>query len=99
MIFEFCLRVRNPTDPSDPVAGGTLTFAAGETSETIEIEIINDSLGESTEYFLVNLDNATNSALGNPRQMRVEIIDDDQPTVSLANASFSVSEVFARKWR
>ena len=71
---------------------GTLTFAAGETSKTIDIAILNDTLGEPTEYFLVNLDNGTNAALGNPRQARVEIVDDDQPTVSLTAASYSVNE-------
>ncbi|MEM8863182.1 MAG: Calx-beta domain-containing protein [Chloroflexota bacterium] len=71
---------------------GRLTFAAGETSKTIDITILNDTLGEPTEYFLVNLDNATNAALGNPRQARVEIVDDDQPNVSLSAANYSVNE-------
>ncbi|MCP4597186.1 Calx-beta domain-containing protein [Neptuniibacter sp.] len=45
-------------------ASGTLTFAEGETEQTVVIDIIDDTLPEDAESFLFKLDNATNSTLG-----------------------------------
>ncbi|HEY9878919.1 MAG TPA: Calx-beta domain-containing protein, partial [Leptolyngbyaceae cyanobacterium] len=44
-------------------AQGTLTFAAGETSKTIAVPIINDTAVESTESFNVVLSNATQAKI------------------------------------
>ena len=41
---------------------GTLSFAAGETSKTIVLNITNDNVYEGTEEFYVNLTNPTGSA-------------------------------------
>ena len=38
---------------------GTLSFAAGETSKTIEVPIVDDVFVEGSENFTVNLSNAT----------------------------------------
>jgi len=38
---------------------GTLTFAAGETSKTINLSVNGDRLGEYDEYFYLNLTGAT----------------------------------------
>jgi hypothetical protein len=55
------------TAPSDYKSkSGTLTFTSGVTSQTIEIEIIDDGTGEQTEWFSVNLSNATNGIAGGP---------------------------------
>ncbi|HEY9761504.1 MAG TPA: Calx-beta domain-containing protein, partial [Trichocoleus sp.] len=42
---------------------GTLTFAAGETSKTIAVPILNDTAVESTESFSVVLSNATQAKI------------------------------------
>jgi endoglucanase len=45
-------------------ASGTLTFASGETTKTITIEVEGDSKKEATEYFYLDLfGNSTNSLL------------------------------------
>jgi hypothetical protein len=42
---------------------GTLTFATGETSKAVSVEISGDTLVEQDETFLVNLANATGGAI------------------------------------
>ena len=47
---------------------GTLTFAPGETTKTITIEVKGDSKREGDEYFYLDLfGNSGNSVLGNGR--------------------------------
>jgi hypothetical protein len=43
---------------------GTLTFAAGETSKTILIPIIDDIISEGSETFTITLSNVTGATLG-----------------------------------
>jgi len=43
---------------------GTLTFAAGETSKTINVAVTGDTTVESDETFNVNLSNASNATIG-----------------------------------
>ena len=42
---------------------GTLTFAAGETTKTITVEVIGDNTSEEEETFFVNLSGASTNAL------------------------------------
>ncbi len=44
-------------------ASGTLSFAAGETSKTIEIDITNDALWEANESFRITLSNAAGAPI------------------------------------
>ena len=49
--------------PGDYTAGtGTVTFAPGDTSETVSVQTNDDALVEGTETFDVNLSNATGNA-------------------------------------
>jgi len=58
---------------------GTLNFAAGETSKTITILIVDDSYAEGAENFIVALSNASGSgvALGPPGSVIVTINDSE----------------------
>jgi hypothetical protein len=44
--------------------GGKLTFAAGELTKTITVEVINDEVYEGNEHFTVHIDNPTSATLG-----------------------------------
>ena len=52
---------------------GTLRFAAGETSKTISVFIVDDSFGEGPKTFNVTLSNAIGCTLGSPATVVVTI--------------------------
>jgi len=63
------------------VTNGSLTFANGETTKSIRLNIINDAGVESAENFQVTLSSPTGGAtLGSPSQTNVTIMDDDTPS-------------------
>jgi Calx-beta domain/FG-GAP-like repeat len=66
-------------------AGGTLTFAPGETSKTITVLVNGDRLPEPNETFFVNLSSPTNATItvssGTGR------ILDDEPRISISDVS------------
>ena len=76
----------------------TLTFAAGETSKTLPVSIVDDTLVEGDETFQVQLGNPTGGAtLGTTTTSTVTIKDNDVATpqpgaFTLGAASYSVSE-------
>lgn len=72
---------------SDYVAtSGTLTFNPGETSKPIIVPLIGDNVDEINETYVVNLTNPTNATLANA-QGAGTILDDDGPTISIADLS------------
>jgi Calx-beta domain len=56
---------------------GTLRFAAGETSKTISISIVDDSYAEGSENFTINLSNPTGTGLGSPNSATITINDNE----------------------
>ena len=79
---------------SDFVAtAGTLTFLAGETTKTITVPILGDSIVEGNEYFLVQLSNVVNASFQDTNAVGT-IIDDDLggptvPSVQIGNLTFA----------
>ncbi len=73
---------------------GTVQFAAGETSKTIPVAIIDDSYAEGSETFSVNLSNGFGTSLGAQSTATVTIIDNDSSTG--ANPS-DISSFFVRQ--
>ena|GEM_PF-1271491 len=64
-------------------ASGTLTFAPGETSKPITVQVNGDTKFEATEKFFVNLSNVQN-AIGSTLQVFGQILNDDEgPTFSI----------------
>jgi len=61
------------------VTDGTLYFSNGEMSQTISIDITDDTLDENTETFSVILSNPISATLGNNQTADVAIIDNDVP--------------------
>lgn len=66
---------------------GTVTFAPGETSKTVLVPLVTDSLVESNEIFFLKLANVTNANLAKATSVAT-IKDDDvaiTPVVSITN--------------
>ncbi len=81
----------NGTDFS--LSSGTLTFAAGSTSENISFTVSNDATDEDDETFDVTLTNPSNCNLQSPFKHTYTITDDDAaPTVNFSASSSSGSE-------
>jgi chitinase len=57
---------------------GTLTFAAGETSKTIDVLVTGDTAVETNETFVVNLSSASGATIATA-QATGTITNDDQP--------------------
>ena len=74
---------------------GTLTFAPGETTKTIEVEVTGDNLDEIDEAFALNFSNESNVTLNNS-QATATITDDDlAPEVAIADVSINESDTDA----
>src|SRR4051794_14695498 len=55
---------------------GTLSFAPGQTVQTVRVPIVNDTMAEPTESFFLNLSAPTNATLGRNAALAT-IIDND----------------------
>lgn len=71
----------SPAGGSDFAGGvlpsGTVTFLAGETSKTITVNVVADSMAEPNENFTVTLSGATGSSLITSGTALGTIVDDD----------------------
>jgi hypothetical protein len=70
----------SPATPGDDVTGpmsGTLTFASGDRVEPIDLNIVNDQLGEGDETFTISLSGATGGAIA-AGQMTFTILDNEE---------------------
>src|SRR5262249_45884383 len=65
---------------------GTLSFAPGQTSKTVTVYAIGDTLIEPNETFTLNLSAPTNASIGRGTGTGT-IIDDDSPGLSVGNVS------------
>ena len=66
---------------------GSLSFSPSETTETITVTIVGDTIDESDEAFLITLSNPNNATIDDGVG-RVTIVDDDSPvTVSIGDTS------------
>lgn len=67
---------------------GTVTFPAGDTSETVSVPVLGDILDEPDETFGVALTSISNGNFGSDTTGSGSILDDDPtPTISIADAS------------
>jgi len=66
-------------------ASGTLTFVAGETSQTVTVLVIGDRLAEPNETFVVNLSGPTNATIADGQG--VGTITDDEPRISISDVT------------
>jgi acetyl esterase/lipase len=75
---------------------GTATIPAGQTSVTVDLQVINDTQLETGEYVILALDPSSAYQLGTPAEASVAIADDDddtaKPIVSAIATDFSATE-------
>jgi Ca2+-binding RTX toxin-like protein len=75
------------------VPNGLITFAAGETSKTVWVQIINDSEVESPEPFKVLITSAVGADVG-VAQQSISILSEDQPAIVLkVNSIFATGDI------
>ncbi|MCW5958514.1 MAG: Ig-like domain repeat protein [Pyrinomonadaceae bacterium] len=69
-------------------ASGTLTFAAGETSKTVTVNVSGDVTVEPNETFFVNLSNASGAVIGDNQGLGT-ILNDDTTALSISDVSLN----------
>ena len=75
------------------ITGGTLTFAAGTTSQTFNVSVTGDTDVEPNETVVVTLSSPTNATISATAGSATgTITDDDKPTVTLSLSPSSISE-------
>lgn len=76
------------TDPEDyAAASGTLTFAPGELTKTVDVSVVGDVDAEGNHGFYLFLDNAVNAQIPDPYGFCTIIDDDvDVPAVRIYDA-------------
>ncbi|HUP92312.1 MAG TPA: Calx-beta domain-containing protein [Solimonas sp.] len=71
----------------------TLQWAAGDTAnKVVQIPILNDTLVEGDDRFLLSLSDASGAALGTPAVLDVKIFDDDRARVAFRTQTLEVEE-------
>ncbi|HUE75050.1 MAG TPA: FG-GAP-like repeat-containing protein, partial [Pirellulaceae bacterium] len=66
---------------------GTLTFGVGESSKTISVPVLGDTLDEYDERFFVNLSNAVGGQITDSQGIGTIVDDDDPPLVTINDVS------------
>jgi len=72
-----------------PKALTTLSFAPGETSKPVTVDVNDDALDEDDETFFVNLSGATKAAIADSQGLGTIADDDPLPSLSIADGSFT----------
>jgi len=70
------------------VTGQTLSFAAGETSKTVQVAVIDDALAEGSETVFASLSNASTGSIATATAS-ASITDNDTTTWSVSTATVS----------
>lgn len=84
--------------PADYTAkSGTLSFAAGATTETITVAVAGDTLDEADDTFSVNLSGPVNATIADAAGTGTIIDDDAAPTLTIANASTTEGNAGTKK--
>ena len=74
------------------ITGGTLTFAAGTTSQTFDVSVMGDWVKEPNETILVSLSGPTNAAVSTTAGTGTGTITNDDTTPALSISSPRVTE-------
>jgi glucose/arabinose dehydrogenase len=74
---------------------GIVTFAPGETSQLVNVAILQDSLVELGETFTFVVDRSEGAGLGSARTARITIDDDDQTNLTFSAPIVNENDGFA----
>ena len=74
---------------------GTLTFAPGETSKTIEVEIVVDEFLEGNDQFKVKLSTPINSYLKGNIQEAIGTINNDDSNLDIGDNGYTSADSYA----
>ena len=74
-------------NPDFASGGGTINFAAGETSKPVNALVYGDVVNEANEFFLMKLSNASGCRIGVPQGVGTIINDDSGPVITVGPAS------------
>ncbi|XP_028399458.1 uncharacterized protein LOC114522881 [Dendronephthya gigantea] len=69
-----------------------ITFDPGQSSKTVDIQIINDGIVENDESFIVSLETTHPRVQFNRSEASVKIIDDDNVSIRFQKAQYIVNE-------
>ena len=69
------------------ITGGTLTFAAGTTSQTFDVSVTGDTTDEADETVVVTLSNAVNATIATATGTGMITDNDPAPTLSIDSPS------------
>ena len=69
------------------ITGGTLTFAAGTTSQTFNVSVTGDTTDEADETVVVTLSNAANATIGTATGTGTITNNDPEPSLSINSPS------------
>jgi endonuclease/exonuclease/phosphatase family metal-dependent hydrolase len=85
----YATRNGSATTPEDYLAAsGVLAFAEGETTKTVPVAVVGDTVWEQAETVFVDLGGPTNAVIADG-EGRISIVNDDLPTVSIGDVSFA----------
>ncbi|MHC2071091.1 Calx-beta domain-containing protein [Bremerella sp. T1] len=80
------------TSDFSPTSGSYVTIPAGQTSATVNISALNDTLVESTENFSIQLTSGSNYSLGGSSSKTISIYDTDEWTISVTAIDSTAEE-------
>ncbi len=73
-------------------ASGTLTFAPGQTGQTVSVTVSRDAIDEANETLTLNLSNAGGAAISDASGAAIITDDDGAPSVSLSASPAIIAE-------
>ncbi len=87
---QFATANSTALSPDDyTAASGTVTFSAGQTTQTITVPVIGDSLDEPSQTFFVNLSSATNASIADKQGVCTILDDELSPGLSVSDVIVS----------
>ena len=87
----------NVSETGNFVAAGdlgmqTVTIPGGTSSVNYIVQTVNDNVDEANGALMVSVAAGSGYNVGNPRNTQAAVVDNDDPSVSLSAASYSVTE-------